>query len=62
MKKTIDYIFKFIFFGGLACIILMALYASAKLIIEDQSSPGWVKIVSVIFSISACYMFITKKD
>lgn len=54
--KILDYIMKGIFFTGLISAIIALLYISGKLIIQDSFLPGWLKIVSILFSISATYL------
>jgi len=54
--KILDYIMKGIFATGLVTSFVALIYVSGKLIIQDSILPGWLKIVSILFSISATYL------
>lgn len=47
---------KGIFATGLVTSFVALIYVSGKLIIQDSILPGWLKIVSILFSISATYL------
>lgn len=54
--KILDYIMKGMFYTGLISAIIALLYIAGKLIIQDSALPGWLKIVSILFYISATYL------